>query len=159
MLHAEHRAAYVGREHRVEVLAGDLGDADHRRAGARVVHQAVEPTELRHRVGDHRPDARFVGDVGADEAQRRPAALPQRPTLLLPPAGTDQQAPAGSAAPTTRPPSAPKTSAMRSPIPLVAPVTMATFPSSWPTMSSRCRFVAPSDPSEAPQAPADARVL
>src|SRR5262249_17860253 len=140
---------YVGREHRVEVLAGDLGDADHRRAGARVVHQAVEPTELRHRVRDHRPDVRLVGDVGADKAQPRPAALLQRPTLLLPPA----------APPPPRPPSAPKLRAIPSPIPLVAPVTMATFPSSWPTMSSCCRFVAPSDPSEAPQAPTDARVL
>src|SRR5215475_10876970 len=30
-----------------------------------------EPTELRHRVRDHRPGARLVGDVGAHEAQRR----------------------------------------------------------------------------------------
>src|SRR5215468_1132709 len=53
-------------------------------AGARVVHQAVEPTERRHRVRDDRPGARLVGDVGAHEAQRRPAALLQRPTLFLP---------------------------------------------------------------------------
>jgi hypothetical protein len=98
------------------MVGSHLGDTDHGRTATRVVDQAIQPSEPGHGMIDHRLDASVrmklmtgphFSSNARPSASRRPAATPRAPSVT-------------------------KISAMRSPMPLVAPVTIATFPSSLP---------------------------
>ena len=121
MLDAEHDAADQQLHAVVELLFGDRIDfAGSRRAG--VVEQAIELPESLDGCIDDGGDFRFVHHVGSMEhrllrqfcAQEHCRALSERPAM------------------TTRAPSATKRRAVASPMPLVAPVMTATFPSNLP---------------------------
>ncbi len=99
----------------VECRHVDLGDADQRQARAGVVDEAVDAAEAPERVGNHRLDVVFLGDVGADEAD---AEAPfERRAFGLAASGGDIFFALVD-----------KNFRILSPIPLVAPVTLATSP-------------------------------
>ena len=71
------------------MFAGDLSDADHGRAAASVIHQAIQPPESAHSMIDHCLNAGLIGDVGSNEAQPRAASCLQRPAFGLAPSRGD----------------------------------------------------------------------
>jgi hypothetical protein len=84
-----------------------------------VIDQAIDAAKPCDGLIDHRLHVGLVRHVGTDEADAE--AFFQRGSFVLPARGDDALAPSST-----------KSSAMPSPMPLVPPVTMATFPSSAP---------------------------
>jgi len=84
-----------------------------------IVYQAIDLTELTQGLVEQRRDIRILRHVGADEGQAK--TLFENRSLGFPPTGGDD----GGAL-------FEKTSAIFSPMPLVAPVTIATLPSRIP---------------------------
>ena len=105
---------------RLPLLDRQLLERDRRRAGAGVVEQQVEAAERRLGRREQRLDRGRVGDVGRDgesavgAARRPPRALPRSASARRPARATWQ-------------PAFSRARAVARPMPLPAPVTMATF--------------------------------
>ena len=121
VLHAEHHAAQQGCDRGVEAVDLEAFDAADLRRPAGIVEQAIDAAEFCHRLPDQRTHLVLDRDVGLEEDTVAAELFRQRLALG-----------ARRPAMTILAPSPTNISAVRRPMPLVAPVITATLPSSRP---------------------------
>ena len=134
VLEAERDAFQVDGEDAVELLLVEVGDRMRVGGDRGVVDRAVEPPVALDRGVDHGLGVRGAGDVGRGRTRRCRRRCSMRSTVAWPSSSLMSLT-------STCAPAAAKTRAVASPIPMAAPVTIATLPSSDSCGHRSCTFL------------------
>jgi hypothetical protein len=85
----KHGAAHVGGKDPVEILAGQRGNANHRRADPRVIDEAIHLAELLYCMVHHGFDIGLAGNIRPNEAHGSAGSRGQSPLFFCTPPRSD----------------------------------------------------------------------